>query len=414
MNSLLFTLLLVSPAACRAVPQEPAFVVQNAVTATSTGTGDGYTQLSVDEGKGQLLVILHDKSITALLDGKVLPAERVTRDGDKLTIEDASGQPLYEVRVVDDTHSLIYPYDANYYVTTSGGVSWAGPHGSITTLSNTGPRRKLIGVNTGSVDGALRAQLGLEGDAFVIESVNDDMPAAKAGAQPWDVVTAIDGDAGATTEKLRKALDEKKPGDTLVLTVLRSGKSQDLTLTVEEPRAMVMSPGMYWPSGEGSAQTWRGFAGWDNPDSAAALKEMLAQKSAMDAEREELAAKLADLKDKTKALADKKGAEAQRHMAELAAEQAKVTARQAEIEADIARRGTEMALLEQGQAGGRVLMLPQGQSLGAGASAGAIAATDDRLKQLEERLARLEELLERLAAREPSAPQSGEGPGQKP
>ncbi|HEX5008941.1 MAG TPA: PDZ domain-containing protein [Planctomycetota bacterium] len=412
MNSLLFTLLLVSPVACRAVPPEPAaVVVQNAVTASSTGTGDGYTQLTIDEGKGQLLVILHDKSVTALLDGKVLPAERVTRDGDKLTIEDASGQPLYTVRVLDDTHSLIYPYDANYYVTTSNGVNWTGPGGRVTTLSNAGPRRKLIGVSTGSVDSALRAQLGLEGDAFVIESVNDDMPAAKAGAQPWDVVTAIDGDAGASTEKLRKALDDKKPGDTLVLTVLRSGKSQDLTLTVEEPRA---APGMYWPSAEGSGQAWRGFSGWDNPDSAAALKEMLAQKSALDAEREELATKLADLKDRSKALADKKGAEAQRHMAELAAEEAKLTARQAEMEAEVARRSSEMALIEQGHAGGRVLMLPQGQALGAGAAAGALTATDDRLKQLEERLARLEELLERLAARESAAPQSGEEPGHKP
>ena len=125
MNALLFTLLLVSPVACRSVPAEPmAFVMQNTTVATASGSGDGYTQLTVeDDDKGELLLILHDKRVTALLDGEVLPAERVVRDGDKLSIKTEDGKVLYEVRVLDDTHSLVYPYDASYYVTTATGVN---------------------------------------------------------------------------------------------------------------------------------------------------------------------------------------------------------------------------------------------------------------------------------------------------
>jgi hypothetical protein len=412
MNSLLFTLLLVSPVACRAIPPEPvAFVVQNGVTASSTGSGEGYTQLSVDEGKGQLLVILHDKSVTALLDGKVLPGERVVRDGDKLTIRDVDGSTLYEVRVLDDSHSLVYPYDADFYVTTPDGVNWMRPGGGgVAAFSNTAPRRKLIGVNTASVDSALRAQLGITGDAFVIESVNDDMPAARAGAQPWDVVTAIDGDPGATTEKLREALDRKQPGDTLGLTVLRGGKSVELKLTVEEPRATTM----YWP-GITAQSGWRGADAWSTSDNAAVVKELLARSSEMDAEREKLSAQLAQLEAQSKALGASHGADAEKRQAELAAEQAKVTARQAEIEAELARRNDAMAYMQQGQAGNRWLVMPSGQGGAVSVATGPGASNnDDRLKLLEERLARLEELLERLAAREPSAPKSGEEPGQKP
>ena len=411
MNSLLFTLLLVSPVACRAVPPEPAaFVVQNGVTASSTGSGDGYTQLSVDEGKGQLLVILHDQSVTALLDGKVLPGERVVRDGDKLTIRGVDGKTLYEVRVIDGSHSLIYPYDADYAVTTSNGVTWGRAGSGFTAFTNSAPRRKLIGVNTASVDSALRAQLGITGDAFVIESVNDDMPAQRAGAQPWDVVTAIDGDPGATTEKLRDALDRKQPGDQLGLTVLRAGKSVELSLTVEEPRAATM----FWP-GATAQSDWRGANVWNNSDNATVVKELLARSAEMDAERAELSAQLAKLDAERKDLDAAHGADAEKRRAELAQEEAKITARQAQIEADEARRGNEMAFMQQGQAGNRWLVMPSGQGAAVGVATGPGASNnDDRLKLLEERLARLEELLERMAARDSSAPQSGEEPGKKP
>ena len=410
MNSLLFTLLLVSPVACRAIPPEPmAFVVQNGVTASSSGSGEGYTQLSIDEGKGQLLVILHDQSVTALLDGKVLPGERVVREDDKLTIRDVDGSTLYELRVIDASHSLVYPYDADYFVTTSQGVNWMRPGGGYSTLTSTASRRKLIGVNTASVDSALRAQLDLTGDAFVIESVNDDMPAQRAGAQPWDVVTAIDGDPGATTEKLRGVLDAKQPGDTLGLTVLRGGKSVELKLTVEEPRATTV----YWPS-NGAQSGWSGATAWDGSDNSAVVKELLARSSQMDAERAKLSARLEQLEVERRALDASHAAGAEKRLAELTAEQARLTARQADIEADAARRVSEMAYLQQGQAGNRWLVMPAPGAAVAVDSAVASANGDDRLKLLEERLARLEELLERLAAREPAAPKSGEEPGQKP
>ena len=407
MNSLLFTLLLVSPVACRELPQqEPqAWVVQNGVVSSSSSS-NGYVQLTVeDEDKGRLLLIKHGDRVTALLDDDVLSGDRVQRDGDKISVLDPSGKALYEIRVLDDSNSLIYPYDSAY-VASTGGRIWTSP--DAFNVFGTPEKRKLIGVTTSSVDGALRAQLGLEGDAFVIDSVTEDRPADRAGMQPFDVVVAIDGDEGANTEKLREALDAREAGDTLNLTVLREGKRRELTLTLEEPR----STERFW-SGSGADTTWPGgVSGWAEQDRDAALKAFMERDAALDAERAKLADKLAQLETQRADLETLHSAESARRLAELAAEQTRLTSRQAEIEADLARRSAEAALLDSD--GSRWLMLPSGQGTSIGIPPRESGVSEDRYKQLEERLARLEELLERLVAREQPASQSGEEPGDKP
>jgi serine protease Do len=85
----------------------------------------------------------------------------------------------------------------------------------------------FLGVsNPVAIDPVVAAQNGLPVDHGVyIADVAPDSPAAQAGLQPGDVVTAIDGEPIDQNHPLEEFLFEHKPGDTVELTVQR-GKDE--------------------------------------------------------------------------------------------------------------------------------------------------------------------------------------------
>ena len=68
--------------------------------------------------------------------------------------------------------------------------------------------------------------------AAVIGSVVPDSPAAKAGLEDGDLVTAIDGKPVASGDALVDAVAVRKPGDAVVLTIARPGEDSTRELTV--------------------------------------------------------------------------------------------------------------------------------------------------------------------------------------
>jgi S1-C subfamily serine protease len=69
-------------------------------------------------------------------------------------------------------------------------------------------------------------------DGAVVTQVDPNGPAGRAGLQEEDVITAIDGQPINQEYPLIRALLNKKPGDTITLTVLRDGKSTQFKLTL--------------------------------------------------------------------------------------------------------------------------------------------------------------------------------------
>jgi putative serine protease PepD len=89
-------------------------------------------------------------------------------------------------------------------------------------------------IQDGSVEHAyLGVSLPNDGAAR-IEQVNDGTPAARAGLQRGDQVTAVDGDAIESGDELRDKIDEKRPGDKLTLTITRSGDERTVEVTLGE------------------------------------------------------------------------------------------------------------------------------------------------------------------------------------
>jgi putative serine protease PepD len=65
-----------------------------------------------------------------------------------------------------------------------------------------------------------------------ISQVADDSPAAKAGLQQGDVITAIDGKDVTSPVEVRSAVQAKESGDKITVTYTRDGQSKTVDVTL--------------------------------------------------------------------------------------------------------------------------------------------------------------------------------------
>ena len=95
--------------------------------------------------------------------------------------------------------------------------------------------RGYLGVQVLGLTPELRAHFGAPEDAGVLVSkVEEGSPAADAGIQVGDVLTAVDGKPIAGPQSLALAIREKKPGDTVSVDFLREDGALNASVAVEE------------------------------------------------------------------------------------------------------------------------------------------------------------------------------------
>jgi S1-C subfamily serine protease len=103
-----------------------------------------------------------------------------------------------------------------------------------------------LGVATATIDSAAADTLDMPRGAEVTR-VNPGTPAAKAGLKPatgertvqgevyptgGDVISAVDGHAVEGADALRRVIDSHRPGDIVLLTVVRNGESRTVEVTL--------------------------------------------------------------------------------------------------------------------------------------------------------------------------------------
>jgi S1-C subfamily serine protease len=82
---------------------------------------------------------------------------------------------------------------------------------------------------------AIARQLGITAKAgVVIAEVVSGSPAAAAGLEPKDAITALDGTALTTESTFAQLLNTHKVGDTVTLSVLRGKQTLQLQATLAE------------------------------------------------------------------------------------------------------------------------------------------------------------------------------------
>jgi len=98
--------------------------------------------------------------------------------------------------------------------------------------------RGWIGIVPEDVSEKQRQQLGLPANGVLILNLYVGSPAQRAGVQPGDVLTDLDGTpVKSAQEAIARVAAHRKPGETIKLRVLRNGRPVELsTQVIEQPR----------------------------------------------------------------------------------------------------------------------------------------------------------------------------------
>src|SRR5690349_21442234 len=95
--------------------------------------------------------------------------------------------------------------------------------------------RGHLGVMIQGVDPDMAKQFGLsQGGGALVGDVTPNSPAAKAGIQRGDVILELNGKPVTSQDELSVRISETPPGTPVHLKIFRDGKSQDVTVTLDE------------------------------------------------------------------------------------------------------------------------------------------------------------------------------------
>lgn len=133
-------------------------------------------------------------------------------------------------------------------------------------------------INYGYVKG--RVRMGISGyemdqfmaamnnapQGFIVASIEAGTPAASSGLVPGDVITAIDGQELSAYEDITKALEGKKPGDIIVLSIFRRTQGYaDKELTIEIELIESVEKAAQLQDYSSSQSSTEGYNGYTNP-----------------------------------------------------------------------------------------------------------------------------------------------------
>ena len=103
-----------------------------------------------------------------------------------------------------------------------------------------------IGISISDVDGDTKGKVNA---GVVIDDVDDDSPAAKAGLKKGDVVVEFDGERVRSVRQFTRLVTETPSGRTVTAVVTRDGQRVNLSITPREGNAFSFLNGDGWTSG---------------------------------------------------------------------------------------------------------------------------------------------------------------------
>lgn len=194
-----------------------------------------------NDGEHEYKVELNNDDAKAWVDGKKVPANRLKVTSKVIKILDEDGDTLMEFQrsaqvYGEGEHEVIIRGQKG---DGDGPITWQSGGGDDNTmvLQLAQPEAHppvMIGITMGPVDSDAAGELDLDEDeGITVMGVIDGLPAQEAGLREGDVIIAVEGKHGAGQEKLRDILNDKKPGDTLTLTISRKGKEKQIKVELQ-------------------------------------------------------------------------------------------------------------------------------------------------------------------------------------
>jgi serine protease Do len=147
-----------------------------------------------------------------------------------------SGGPLFNVRgEVVGVNSQIYSGTGAYQ-----GISFAIPIDEAIKISNQIVKsgkvsRGRLGVSIGDVSKDIAEAVGLsKAQGAIIQDIQADTAAEKAGLQPGDIILKIDGKTVEGSSETTRIIGGTKPGTPTKLSIWRNGAAKEVTIVVGE------------------------------------------------------------------------------------------------------------------------------------------------------------------------------------
>jgi serine protease Do len=145
-----------------------------------------------------------------------------------------SGGPLLDMNGnVIGVNTAIYTQSAGYQ-----GIGFAMPSNTVVAVYNDliSPSHKVVRGSIGisfheGLSSSINRVYGFK-NGVLVQQVQPDGPADKAGLKPGDIVTTIDGRAVKDGDDLVNDIAARRPGSTVRLGYIRDGKQNDATVTI--------------------------------------------------------------------------------------------------------------------------------------------------------------------------------------
>lgn len=208
-------------------------------------------------------VTIKDGKVSAEVNGKPVPEDRIERRRDAIIIKDENGKEVTRFDVGRTGRGgRVLRLDNTPWLQLSpqmreGGIVELQPQ-VRGQFQPENPPPVMLGVTMSDADEAVLEHMNYE-SGVMVDRVLEGLPAAKAGVEVGDIIVEFNGQKPVEQETIRTKLREAKPGDEVTLKVIRKGKAQDVKIKLDAYDAEKL--GHVWNQGDANAQQWWGQQG---------------------------------------------------------------------------------------------------------------------------------------------------------
>ncbi|UCD75354.1 MAG: PDZ domain-containing protein [Phycisphaerales bacterium] len=224
--------------------------ITRAYTVTTTDGGDTKVENQA------ISIQMEDDDIKVIINGEVIPLERIKREGERIIILDEDGEEMESVPMImhlgkgawsfdsdemlrkvwtgmGDYQKALEKYRAfdNYEELIEQYRPYFDSLENFKVLGAADAPTVMMGVVLDKPGEALCKHLNLDADAVtMIADVYEGLPADEAGLEQYDVIIKLDGKKPADPEVVHELLADAEPGDVVELTVIQAGKRKSFEI----------------------------------------------------------------------------------------------------------------------------------------------------------------------------------------